>query len=160
MVRHLVFCCLLLSALTFALPAVAQTEDASSGDRFADTLDELQRRMAALENRNAKLEAELALQSDSKSHLGEDSSIAGLDESPDSFEALLKSSQESDERLTKLEERLKKDADAAKKKRRKTQRRKRSGSKNIRSVDMPSSASTMSWTAMGSRSRRLWETPL
>jgi len=117
-VRPLVFFCLLLLAITSARPALAQTEteDGASGDRFADTLDELQRRMAALETRNAKLEAELALQSGAESLIEKNASSKAVDDSPDSFEALLKSSQESDERLSKIEERLKKEADAAKKK--------------------------------------------
>lgn len=72
--------------------------------------------MEALETRNAMLEAELATRSIADSGTEDEAGKDGVPEVPDSFEALLKSTQESDERLSKIEERLQKEADAAKKK--------------------------------------------
>jgi hypothetical protein len=110
MARIAIFFCFLFSAGGMV---VAQ----DSGDRFADTLNELQTRMQQLEEQNARLTEQLeTLKSPAESA---DEKTVPIDEPlPESsmLEQLIQSSQQSDDRLSSLEERLKQDDEAEKKK--------------------------------------------
>ena len=112
-----------LLTVSVSIPIYGQTAESPSGDRFADTLQELQQRMQALETQNARLESELKAQR--QSDIGDQpepdepkdsESLNGSEEAPDSLEDLLKATEKTDDRLSKIEEGIKKDADAAKKK--------------------------------------------
>ncbi len=107
-----------LLAVAVSIPIYGQTAESRSGDRFADSLQELQQRMEALETQNASLESQLNAQR--KLNLGDEPDFSESPESaenvPDSLEALLKATEKTDDRLSKIEEGIKKDAEAAKKK--------------------------------------------
>lgn len=105
-------------AVAVSIPIYGQTAESRSGDRFADSLQELQQRMEALETQNASLESQLNAQREL--NLGDEPDFSESPESaenvPDSLEALLKATEETGERLSKIEEGIKKNAEAAKKK--------------------------------------------
>ena len=105
-------------AVSMSIPVFGQSTESPTGDRFADSLRELQQRMEALETQNARLESQLIarpeLDSGDKPDVFESSDAA--DTVPDSLESLLKSAEETGDRLSKIEEKIKKDAEAEKKK--------------------------------------------
>ena len=107
-------CILGVYAWSFGQEAFSQ-EYTISEDRFADTLRAMESRMAELEESNARMEAELSVYGKSGA-----SHLTGLSqdvpETADSFEELLQRTQQADERLAKIEEGIRKDAEAAKKK--------------------------------------------
>ena len=126
MIRRSVSALAVLLTVSVSIPIYGQTAESPSGDRFADTLQELQQRMEALEAQNALLESERKAQR--KPNIGDDpdadepedsESSDGSEDAPDSLEALLKATEKTDDRLSRIEEGIKKDAEAAKKKKEK-----------------------------------------
>lgn len=103
---------------SLSIPAYGQTTELPSGDRFADSLQELQKRLDALETQNARLESALTTQSEANITDEPEASetLDSADDATDSLESLLKAHETTDERLSKIEEGIKKDADAARKK--------------------------------------------
>jgi len=123
MIRRSVSLLAVLLTVSVSIPIYGQTAESLSGDRLADTLQKLQQRMEALETQNARLESELKLQQqsdisdESEPEESQDSeSPIGSEDAPDSLEDLLQATETTDDRLSKIEEGIKKDAEAAKKK--------------------------------------------
>lgn len=109
---------IVLLAVSMSIPIYGQTTELSTGDRFADSLQELQQRMEALETQNAILESELTAQR--KLNIGGEPDASESLESriggPDSLDAILQATEKTNDRLSKIEEGIRKDAEAAKKK--------------------------------------------
>ena len=118
MIRRSVSALAVLLTVSVSIPIYGQTAESPSGDRFADSLQELQQRMEALETQNARLESQLNAQREL--NLGDEpdasESLESPESAPDSLEALLQATEKTGERLSKIEEGIKKDAEAAKKK--------------------------------------------
>ena len=57
MIRRSASALAVLLTVSVSIPIYGQTAESPSGDRFADSLQELQQRMEALETQNARLES-------------------------------------------------------------------------------------------------------